>query len=196
MKRNIRYKRHVEYLNALLRDYYPKAKLLLWSELTALYKKSKGHCQICGDLVELWGTGELVFDFYVPLKYGGLPTIDNVFVSCHAHKINTNKKRAELPDINTFADLCEQLFLSVQEGTDKRTKQIKRMMNWTLEDLTESMRYETFDDWRPDKFELIYENRNSIPDLIEKVIEAPGAKAEITEQIKQLVTAKKYRILR
>jgi len=69
-------------------------------------------------------------------------------------------------------------------------------MNWTLEAIAATTRYEVFDDWRPDKVELVYEGRNTIPDLVEKLVEVPEVKEEITEQVKQLTTAKKYTVLR
>jgi len=129
------------------------------------------------------------------LENGGPAKASNLILMCSAH--STVKKRPQdVVDINSFADLCEQLIIAVQNKQTERISIIKRMMNWTLEDIAATMRYEVFDDWRPDKVELVYEGRNTIPDLVEKLVEVPEVKEEITEQVKQLTTAKKYKVLR
>jgi len=193
-----RFRKHFFKLNTDIMKFYPKSPLLVMSEVVSLYKKAKGCCQFCGSTIYLVGPGAFIFQWYIPLEYGGKASIGNVVVVCSTHEreLTERKRPQDVFGINTFADLCEQLFLAVQDKSTERIKQIKRMMNWTLEDIAATLRYKTFDDWKPEKFELIYEGRNTIPDLIEKIVKEPETKEDITEQIKQIVTSKKYRVLR
>ena len=187
-------RKHFHKVNDKLRTFDPKLPVIVFSEVEKVYKRCKGRCQICGTAVFLENAGD-VFHFYVPLENGGPAKASNLILMCSAH--STVKKRPQdVVDINSFADLCEQLIIAVQNKQTERISIIKRMMNWTLEDIAATMRYEVFDDWRPDKVELVYEGRNTIPDLVEKLVEVPEVKEEITEQVKQLTTAKKYKVLR
>lgn len=58
----------------------PKRKSFTKEERIKIYRKTKGHCYLCGDFVD--------FDSYeiehkVPLSKGGTNDLSNLFCSCH-----------------------------------------------------------------------------------------------------------------
>ena len=63
-----------------LSDNIPKRKAFTKEERMKIYRKTKGHCYLCGEFVD--------FDSYeiehkVPLSKGGTNELSNLFCSCH-----------------------------------------------------------------------------------------------------------------
>ena len=84
-------------------------------------------------------------------------------------------------------------------------KRLKIMINLKLSDIAQNMRYKSFIDWIPEEYTIIEEDKNSIPDIIETMTEGAcegnedalaSGEEEITQQVKQTMVTKKYRIIR
>lgn len=182
------------------------------AEARSVFQKWKGRCVFCGIplLVRARTTGAaLGFQFYTPLSCGGRPTIDNVVPTCTGCRKfyrTTRQPREELFNVNTFADLTEQLILELQQHKQHkgRITRIKRMMNQSLEDMVNNMRYKTYPDQAPEEFELLVEDKNTLPEEIEGLTKAlkednkPSVDKEkdrVTDRVKQIITSKQYKVI-
>lgn len=184
------------------------------TEAREAFVKYGGTCAFCGlPLVIKYrkGWNALNFIYYIPLKL--VKSIDPKLIIpvCEEHKEANDKYglREDIPDINSFSDLIVVLVQTIllekeNPSVENRGKigRIKRLLNLKLEDIALCLRYKPFKDWVPDNYEVVTEGENALPDLVEKVTnqivsgDEPKAQEEITQCVKQLVTTKKYQVLR
>lgn len=184
----------------------------------AAFLAYKGTCAYCGiplNVRNRTGWNSLHFTFYVPIKLQGKKIRPELLLPvCEAHLKNSIKPglREDIPDLNTFSDLIVVLIKSIVSENElsselkilmqEKINRIKRLLNFKLEDIALSMRYKPFRDWNPEEFELVVEGDNSFPDLVQKVTEevidkgTEETKEEVTECIKQILTAKQYKVVR
>ncbi len=138
--------------------------------------------------------------FYVPLKVGGEARPDNLIVACAPCKQeyrSTRKLRQDITGLDSFADCCEELFIAIKEGHPQaKVHMLKARINTRLTDVATCMRYVTTPDWRPVEMTKLIENRNTIADRLEQMGKGEKVTECITEDVKQIVTTKKYRIMR
>jgi hypothetical protein len=224
--KNSAFSRAVFRINEVVRK-WPKPKNFKWYNGSAqeVFERYGGRCALCGiGLSAHYNSGidTLYLDFYIPLTRGGRwDSLDNVIPVCKSHYtggVIKKELRKDIPDINTFSDLIEQLIrstLSAKQMEDednpelslmiKKKNMIKRIINMKLEDITVCMQYKPFEDWIPENYEFVIEDENTIPDLIEMTTESVvdndtdavvESKKKTTEQVKQLASTKQYRIVR
>lgn len=196
-------------LNRLIRNAGIK-KSILYSEVNMLWRKFNGRCAFCGislDIRANVGPNASRFTFYTPLKYGGEVKQDNIVLACSkcAERYTPRREmREEIPDLNTLGDTIEQFIRAIYEdrerankATREKVQRIKRYINLQIEELAVNMRYKTFKDWAPDEFIMLFEGENTIPDIVEKMIDEPEeAKKEMEQSWKQIMTTKQYKILK
>jgi len=192
------------------------------SEAYDIWKQHQGRCVFCG--LQL-NSGEYNTPNgchlipYTPFEVGGTTEIWNIVIACTSCKKNyggSKGVREDIPDLNTFADMISALIkttLEKKEATDldkyklleNKISRLKIMLNLKLTDIAQNMRYKAFVDWMPEEFTIIEENKNSIPDIIENMTEGAcggnedalaSGEEEITQQIKQTMITKKYKIIR
>jgi hypothetical protein len=199
-----------------------QVKKLLISDAARVYKKFNGRCAFCDlplNVRESQGTNALQLIFYTPIKFGGAIDPENIVPTCTVHAEqyrDVRETREDIPDINTFADVIEQLIKAVsarehilREGGEgvgpivEKIRRIKVYLNMKFEDLGVALRYKPFKDWIPENFEMLEEGMNTIPDIVAKATTSheEGAsidneKHEITEKIKQTVTTRQYKVVR
>ena len=198
--------RAVDRLNkqAKKRQGSPKLKL---ADAAKIYDKYQGKCVVCGlnlNVREITGINALTFSYYIPLEFGGSPGIENVVQTCLPHAKNyraTRTLREDIVDLNTIADVIERLITAVREGDRETARRLKVMLNIKFEDMALSMRYKVHPNQIPEGFQVLEEEVNTIPDQIEELVEAteeevPAKKEEITDNLKQIVATKQYKIIR
>ncbi len=179
---------------------YDKIKV---SDAETCFRQYRGKCVFCDTRLSYLGRATLNaarLMFYVPLKVGGEARPDNLIVVCAPCKQeyrDTRKLRQDITGLDSFADCCEQLFEAVIENADSdRIKRIKARLNNRLSDIATCMRYVTTEDWEPQWHDKIIEGKNTIGDRLKLLAEGEDMKATITNDVKQIVTTKKYRIMR
>jgi len=167
------------------------------------FEKYKGRCVYCNKALSYLGrmskdSARLVF--YVPLNVGGEARPDNLVVACAQCKHNYRSVRVQRTDIvglDSFADHCEALFLAIKDGASEEIRdQIKNRLNLRLVDIATCMRYITTADWIPEKFEKVVEGENTIGERLERLGRGEDVKDDITNDVKQIVTTKQYKIIR
>ncbi len=218
---NHAYRKAVEKLNVKAKRILGQnTKKFLLGEASYLYKKYNGRCVYCGLplQVRLQGAANsLNFIFYIPIEFTGKNDIDNIVIVCptHAESFSPNKQFLEdIPDIDTVADIIECIIdtkLKMIEASkikdpeffllQEKIKRLKRLLNLRIQEFALSMRYKSFRDWIPSKYEIIQEDHNSFGDLVEISVGADEdymgeVKAKITNQLKQIATTKSYTIIR
>lgn len=174
-------------------------------EIDVIYKDWKGCCAYCGMPLSLQGsnpTNALHLQFYTPLDAGGLPLLANLMPVCPTDKKRyrpTRRALEDIPNIDTFADLVEELMKLVSTGS--RTFAIKKRINTQLEDIVHTLRYKTSP---PSKeYEIRIENKNTIPDIVEEIAvrvdkgeDCAKEKEALSESLEQITQTKQYRIVR
>ena len=167
------------------------------------FKKYNGRCVYCDRLLKYLGKGSVYsakLAFYVPLNVGGEAKPDNLVVVCAQCKSDhrsTRPIREDVAGIDTFADLCEALFKAVKEGASEVVRDgIKNRLNHRLSDIAACMRYVVRSDWVPERNEVIVEGENTIGERIEQMAEGKAVKEQITQDVKQIVSRKQYKIIR
>ena len=173
------------------------------TEAEACFAAHKGRCAYCDKVLTYLGHVSLTsarLAWYVPLNVGGEARPDNLIVVCARCKndyTSTRQQRRDVVGLDSFADTCEQLFIAV---LDKRSKveveTLKDRLNVRLADVATCMRYVTSSDWKPKYMEKVMDGENTIGDRLEDMAKGVDVKAAITEDVKQIVTTKRYRILR
>lgn len=215
------YTRAVDEINKQLRKYRGVTRITT-KDAHAVYQAHKGLCAFCGiglNVREFLGSNSLRLKFYIPTEYGGDRTVKNlvpVCLDCDGKYRPVKEPREDIPDLNTVADLIEALTKAVihaEESIDKpdfgaltkKVRRIKRLLNLKIEEIAATMRYKPFKDWAPESYVIIQEENNSIPDLVEQVTKGArqgdedalsSAKDRITEQVKQTVSTRQYKIVR
>jgi hypothetical protein len=167
------------------------------------YQQYKGKCVFCDTRLAYLGRANEAaarLMFYVPLKVGGEARLDNLIIVCtnckHEYR-DTRKLRQDITGLDSFADVCEQLFEAVIENADfGRIKRLKARLNDRLSDVATCMRYVTTHDWLPIKMEKLVEGENTMAEALEAMGEGKDMKADITNKVQQVVTTKQYKVMR
>jgi hypothetical protein len=174
------------------------------------FQKYKGRCVYCDTRLSYLGRMSIYsarLAFYVPLKVGGEARPDNLIVVCakckHDYR-STRKVRTDVTGLDTFADLCEALFLAVEEDAHPSVLHtLKNRLNLKLTDVATCMRYVTKGEWVPEfdyitgnKFVKVVEGENTLGEQLEQMGKGEDVKADITQTVKQVVTTKQYKIMR
>lgn len=213
-RKNTPFLRHgIEAINNEIAAAYAQvtAKDKLWqtydkittADAEACFRQYRGKCVYCDTRLSYLGRVTRFaarLAFYVPLNVGGEARPDNLIVVCagckHEYR-NTRKIRQDITGLDSFADVCEQLFEAVIDNADgDRIKRLKARLNDRLADVATCMRYTTTEDWKPQWTEKIVDGQNTIGDRLELMAEGEDMKATITNDVKQIVTTKQYKIMR
>jgi len=195
------------------------------AEAHEIYQKYGGKCVYCGTPLNIRAEktlNALHFRYYTALEHNGAIHKDNVVTvctECEGKYKPTQTRREDIPDIDSFADTIQILIETVVKAEAQRIEQnpeyvvtvekirrIKFMLNLKMEDIATNMRYKPFKDWMPSQYEIIEENNNSFPDLIEKQSKnvagvedldaLDSGRERIVEQTKQIISTKQYKVIR
>jgi hypothetical protein len=196
-------------INQELRNHSFKDTVITRDDAIKLHRKYGGRCVYCGLPLVIRtraGRAGYHFTFDTPLDIGGLPTVDNLVISCHTCKEArrpVREMRMEIPGINSFADKCEALFKAIlNDESYKKIQIIKRHIDTTLEAITINFRYKPLPEWKPERFELFKEDYNTLSDRLSDLGEAvinddtDETKKRLTEGVKQIVTTRRYKVIR
>jgi hypothetical protein len=167
------------------------------------FQKQKGRCAYCDKPLRYLGrmsNDAARLSFYVPLNIGGEARPDNLIVVCSQCKHNYRSMRIlreDIVGIDSFADHCEALFLAIKDGASEEVRnQIKNRLNHRLADVAMCMRYVVTGDWIPETFEKIVDEENTIGEKLEDMGRGKDMKKSITEDVKQIIVTKQYKIIR
>lgn len=169
----------------------------------ACFERYHGRCVFCNKALKYLGrmskdAARLMF--YVPLNVGGEARPDNLVVVCAYCKYNhrsVKPREADVVGVDSFADLCEALFLAIRDGSDEDHRDaIKNRLNLRLADIATCMRYVTKGDWIPDAFDKVVDGENTIGERLEHMGRGEDVKDDITNAVKQIITTKQYKIIR
>ncbi len=173
------------------------------TEAEACFADHKGRCAYCDKVLTYIGhvsVNSARLACYVPLKVGGEARPDNLIVvcaRCENDYTSTRKMKQDVVGLDSFADTCEELFIAVKEGRPQEERDtIKDRLNVRLSDVATCMRYVTRPKWKPVVLEKMIEGENTIGERLEDLAKGGDTKYAITEDVKQMVTTKRYRILR
>jgi hypothetical protein len=191
-------------LNTEIEKYHGTSyKKITPADAEACYSEYGGKCVFCDTRLAYLGRPDMAaarLMFYVPLKYNGPPIPTNLVLVCLKCKYDnrsTRKLRTEITGLDSFADCCEQLFIAVRDGyPQSKIDMLKNRINTRLSDVAMCMRYVTTPDWRPVEMTKLIENKNTIADRLEQMGEGDKVTKCITEDVKQIVTTKQYKIMR
>ena len=203
----------VNSLNAEIRAAYVKVtgEDKIWSvydritktDVEEIYQKYRGRCVYCDKALRYLGTRShhsARVTWYIPLNVGGEARPDNLIVSCQEcvkSYRSTRKLREDMIGLDSFADTVEALFIAVRDHKDQTViDQLKCRLNVRLSDVANCMRYITKSDWIAHSSEIIEENANTLADRIEALANGEDTRDKITNTMKQIVTTKKYKIIR
>jgi hypothetical protein len=173
------------------------------SDAEACFRQYRGKCVFCDTRLSYLGRVTMPaarLMFYVPLKVGGEARPDNLIVVCahckHEYR-DTRKLRQDIVGLDSFADCCEELFIAIKEGHPQaKINMLKARINTRLTDVATCMRYVTTPDWRPVKMEKLVDGKNTMAEALESMGKGEDTKEAITNNVKQAVTTKQYRIMR
>ena len=173
------------------------------AEAEDCFRQYRGKCVYCDTRLSYIGRPNMAsarLAFYVPLKVGGLAVPDNLIIVCanckHDYR-DTRKLRKDIVGLDSFADCCEQLFIAIRDEAPRDTvNMLKGRINARLEDVATCMRYVTTPDWRPVEMGKLIENQSTIADRLEQMGKGEKVTEIITEDVKQVVTTKQYKIMR
>jgi hypothetical protein len=138
--------------------------------------------------------------FYVPLNVGGEARPDNLVVVCaeckHGYR-STRKLREDVQGLDSFADVCVELFRAVQDAEKEpdgknqdRIDRLKNRLNIRLADVATCMRY-VID--TAEEAEVLIEGENTIADMLEDPVKN---KDEITKKVRNMVGHMQYKVIR
>lgn len=160
------------------------------------WNKQNGRCVYCGIALHYsvrfrFMAASVVFD--LPLKKGGLVEQDNIVLVCPYHKERygaSKPLRERIPDINTFADLVEQLFRSVSNDESReKIRMIKHEIDCILEDIAIHGQYRVFNEDRP----AIIERDNLISNILDKMAKGEDVHNELVDRIKTIHVSGSYK---
>ena len=109
------------------KQYTVKRKSFSSRERLTIYRKTKGHCYLCGEFVDF---DSFEVEHKVPLSKGGTNDLSNTFCACHC--CNTIKHDIYPRD---FMDKISQIFMyqmQLQNGSSLRWKIITRELSKML----------------------------------------------------------------
>jgi hypothetical protein len=87
--------------------------------------------------------------------------------------------------------------MAVRDGDSEEVRdQLKNRLNVRLVDIATCMRYVTTGDWEPDDTEVVVEGVNTIGERLERMAKGEEVKDKITNDVKQIVKTKQYKIIR
>jgi len=216
---NTRFRRVVIDINKQRRLHKPSSEPFTVTQAGEVFGAYKGRCAYCGrplNIAITYGDSKLMMIYYIPLERGGTTHHWNIVPVCPEHRktgIRKQELREDIPDINTFADYISVLIESIIEFKENPTapmaekiRRLKRVLNFSLDEIAISMRYKPFVDWLPEQFEILIEDENTIPDRVEKLIEhtvdkepedvLSSDRKSITEAVKQTIVTKQYTFIR
>lgn len=101
-----------------------KRKSFSSKERLTIYRKTKGHCYLCGEFVDF---DSFEVEHKIPLSKGGTNNLNNLFCSCHC--CNTIKQDIYPKD---FMKKISQIFMNqmqLQYGNSLRWRIIHRELN-------------------------------------------------------------------
>lgn len=167
----------------------------------------KGRCAFCNKALSYLGreshtSARLMW--YVPLDVGGEARPDNLVVVCaeckHGYR-TTRKLREDTQGLDSFADVCVELYRAVLEKKGRKTiDRLKARLNIRLADVATCMRYVIDVDTEPEEPETLIEGVNTIPDMLEELADGLYSEEEqtkrITNRVKKMAKTKQYRIIR
>jgi hypothetical protein len=173
------------------------------ADAEACFQHHKGKCVYCDKRLSYLGRHSIYaarLMWYVPLSVGGEARADNLIIVCaeceHDYR-DTRHLRREVVGLDSFADVCEALFKAVKdEASEEVRDQLKNRLNLRLMDIATCMRYVTTGDWEPDDTEVIVEGMNTIGERLEQMAKGEDVKEKITNDVKQIVKTKRYKIIR
>jgi hypothetical protein len=179
-------------------------KDIFWATYTKVNKADaeecfmqyKGRCVFCDKTLSYLGRNSensARLMFYVPLNVGGEARPDNLVVVCaeckHGYR-STRKLREDVQGLDSFADVCVELWRAVAEGDQSTIDKMKNRLNVRLADVATCMRYVIQTDEKP---EILIEGVNTIPDMLE---DPEKNKDKITKKVKNMVGHKQYKVVR
>jgi hypothetical protein len=167
------------------------------------FQQYKGKCVYCDKRLSYLGRRSVYaarLMWYVPLSVGGEARPDNLIVVCalceHDYR-DTRKLRRDIVGLDSFADTCEALFIAVRDGDSEEVRdQLKNRLNNRLVDIATCMRYVTTGDWEPDDTEVIVDGMNTIGERLEQMAKGADVKDKVTNDVRQIVKLKQYKIIR
>jgi hypothetical protein len=195
-------------INTEIHEAYGKAtrKDIFWATYTkvnkadaeATFMEYKGRCVFCDKTLSYLGRNSensARLMFYVPLNVGGEARVDNLVVVCaeckHGYR-STRKLREDVQGLDSFADVCVELFRAVAFRTEDRATidRLKNRLNIRLADVATCMRYVVDTD---EEAEILIEGKNTIADMLEN---PEKNKKKITKKVKNMVGHMQYRVIR
>ena len=198
-------------INNEIKEAYGKVirKDIFWGTYTKINKpdaeecfmKYKGRCVFCDKLLSHLGRNSensARLMFYVPLNVGGEARPDNLVVVCaeckHGYR-STRKLREDIQGLDSFADVCVELFRAVQKGECAReyVERLKNRLNIRLADVATCMRYVVDTEPEPEDAEILVEGDNTIADMLEDPVKN---KDKITSRLRTTVKHGQYRVIR
>lgn len=98
-----------------------KRKIFSERERLTIYRKTKGHCYLCGEFVN--------FDYFeiehrIPISKGGTNDLSNLFCSCHL----CNSIKHDIHPLE-FMEKITQIFLYQTQKADQRWNQIENNLD-------------------------------------------------------------------
>lgn len=196
------------------------------TDLIETFNRYRGNCAFCGvPLTPVASNTQAHFAFYVPIRNGGSPTVDNLIPICRGcsddHK-PTQRPLMRIPEVNGIPHLIQELVVGVRDlekareaedgeklsEADRRIRYIKEEINVALEELAVLQRYSPSVTIREKtkKPLLPYAGQNTVADIIEsmadvvvkeeEVTELPEQVEQLEEHIEQIKEFKRYKVVR
>lgn len=171
------------------------------------FMQYKGRCVFCDKTLSYLGRhsrNSARLMWYVPLNVGGEARPDNLVVVCaeckHGYR-STRKLREDIQGLDSFADVCVELYRAVAAGADRPTiNRLKNRLNIRLSDVATCMRYIIQTEVEPETPEVLIEGVNTIPDMLEDLTDGLYTEEEqasrITNRVKKVVKHKQYKVIR
>lgn len=105
-------------------NYSPRRKKFSASERLQIYRKTEGHCYLCGEFVD-YDTFEI--EHRIPLAKGGKNDFDNLFCACHT--CNSIKQSIHPLD---FMERINKIYMYQMEMKYKNKLRWKIMYNFLM----------------------------------------------------------------
>ncbi len=159
----------------------------------------KGRCVFCDKTLSYLGRNtenSARLMWYVPLNVGGEARPDNLVVVCaeckHGYR-STRKLREDIQGLDSFADVCVELWRAVAKEDQPSIDRLKNRLNVRLSDVATCMRYVIQTEPEPEEPEVVIEGVNTIPDLL---VDPEKNKDKITNRVRKIVKHKQYKVVR
>ena len=163
------------------------------------FMQYNGRCVFCDKTLSYLGRNShnsARLMWYVPLNVGGEARPDNLVVVCaeckHGYR-STRKLREDVQGLDSFADMCVELWRAVGREDQASIDRLKNRLNIRLSDVATCMRYVIQTEPEPEEPEVVIEGVNTIPDLL---VDPEKNKTKITNRLRKVVKNKQYRVIR